>query len=109
MIMEKVQGTELQNIWYSMEDERRTNIISKIVELEKSLVEMRLPACGSIYYKGNSSIETETVDIISDIAPDTFCVGPSTEYLWWYQRRDQLLIHHGPYKRISHSLLLRKS
>jgi O-glycosyl hydrolase len=98
MIMEKAQGTELQNTWYSMEVKQRMDIIGKIVDLEKSLFELRLPASGSIYYKNDPNIRTETVDIVSDIAPNTFCVGPSTEYLWWYQKRDQLAINHGPCK-----------
>lgn len=101
MIMEKAQGTELQNTWYSMEVEQRMDVIGKIVDLEKSLFELRLPASGSIYYKNDPNIKTETVDIVSDIAPNTFSVGPSTEYLWWYQKRDQLAINHGPCKRNS--------
>jgi Phosphotransferase enzyme family len=99
MIMEKVRGAELQNIWYSMEVEQRMNIVGKIVELEKSLFELQLPANGSIYYKDNPDIGMKTVDIVSDIAPNTFCVGPSTEYLWWCQRRDGLAVNHGPCKK----------
>ena len=25
-----------------------------------------------------------------------FCIGPSTEYLWWYQKRDELSANRGP-------------
>ncbi len=98
MIMEKAQGTELQSIWYSMEVEQRMDIVGKIVELEKILFEVPLPASGSIYFKDTLDAKMETVEIVSEIAPNRFCVGPSTEYLWWYQKRDELAIKSGPCK-----------
>jgi hypothetical protein len=84
-----------------MEIEQRMDIVGKSVELEKSLFELLLPASGSIYYKDDPNTQTEAVDIVSDVAPNIFCVGSSMEYPWWHDKRDELAINNGPWKRNS--------
>ena len=96
MIMEKVQGIELQSICYSMDVQQRMNVVGKIVDLEKTLFSIPLPANGSIYFKDTEAIQVaEKVGIVSDMTEDKFCIGPSTEYLWWYQGREKLRVNRG--------------
>ena len=101
MIMEKVQGTDLQKDWYSMTVEQRLHVVQQIVRLERILFEIPLPASGAIYFKDTLPAGTPCVDI-SDSRDDDdliqFCVGPSTEYLWWYCKRAELDADTGPCK-----------
>lgn len=99
MIMEMVPGTGLQETWYSMTVEQRVGMVEKIVDLEKSLFEISLPACGSIYLIDTLPDGTRTVDIPSDqdrSVRNSFCIGPSTELLWWYSNRAELGADGGP-------------
>jgi Phosphotransferase enzyme family len=101
MIMEKVHGTDLRNTWYSMTMSQRLKAVSKIVQLEKALFDISLPACGSIYLKDTLPARTRTVDIQSDMSnkvSSKFCIGPSAEFLWWHSRRAELGAKIGPCK-----------
>jgi hypothetical protein len=86
IITEKVPGNELEETWYTMDLKQRMAIMEKIIKMEKTLFDIQFPANGSIYHKDFLEPGVRSVDI-----PQTnssmlkFCVGPSTEYLWWYQ------------------------
>ncbi|KAF7506025.1 hypothetical protein GJ744_012272 [Endocarpon pusillum] len=100
IIMEKVQGTDLHKTWYSMTVGERLQIVERIVRLERVLFDISLPAYGSIYFKDSLSPGTPTVDIPSHANSDgspRFCIGPSTELLWWYSHRDKLGANSGPW------------
>jgi hypothetical protein len=80
MIMEKVHGTDLRNTWHSMTVSQRLKAVGKIVQLEKALFDISLPACGSIYLKDTLPAGTRTVDIQSHMSNEIsskFCIGPS--------------------------------
>jgi Phosphotransferase enzyme family len=99
MIMEKVPGTGLEQTWYSMTREERFDIVEKIVRLEKALSDIPLPAFGSIYFRDSLPAEIRTVDIPDHMRANgstKFCIGPSTETLWWYSGRTQLEVNMGP-------------
>ena len=101
IIMEKVQGTDLHKTWYSMTVGERLQVVERIVQLERVLFDISLPAYGSIYFKDTLSPGTPTVDIPSYANSDgspRFCIGPSTELLWWYSHRDKLGANSGPCK-----------
>lgn len=101
MIMEKCSGEELSSTWYSMEPPERKVIVEKIVDFESRLSALNLPANGSIYFKDSldASIKTIPVPANHDLpGSDDFCIGPSTEPLWWYQMRDELQVERGPCK-----------
>lgn len=101
MIMERVEGEELESTWYTMSVKERLSVMQKIVDLERKLFAIEFPANGSIYFdssleEGIDRVEIATLPNVKD-AP-RFCIGPSTEYLWWYQNRSELGIHGGPCK-----------
>lgn len=82
-----------------MTRKQRFDVVKSIVRLEKVLFDISLPACGSIYFKDSLPAEASTVDIPScpgcnDVSK--FCIGPSTELLWWYSRRAELDANIGP-------------
>lgn len=49
MVMEKVPGRRLTDIWYELCDKERIKILGEIVDQEAKLFDIRLPAYGSIY------------------------------------------------------------
>lgn len=78
------------------------DVVEKIVDIEKILFAIRFPANGSLYFKESLGANIMTADISPDVShgkTDKFCIGPSTELLWWYQRRDELTVNRGPCKR----------
>ncbi|KAK2879974.1 hypothetical protein FQN49_000700 [Arthroderma sp. PD_2] len=92
IIMEKAKGKELEETWYTMGHDERKSVMEKIVAIESLLFNIELPAYGSLYFTGSLPAGTEVV-----VLPDNnaFCVGPSTEFLWWYHKRDKLKINRG--------------
>ena len=101
IVMERVQGRELAETWYTMTLKERMAVIEKIVDVERILFGVQFPASGSLFFKDSLNAGFKSVDMpennsLKDIGK--FCVGPSTEYLWWYQRRHELATNRGPCK-----------
>lgn len=101
IIMEKVQGKELEHTWYMMTAKERMAAVEKIVDIERMLFAIPFPASGSIYFKDSVGNRTTTIDLPLAVnrKTDRFCIGPSTEFLWWYQRRDELAVNRGTCKK----------
>jgi hypothetical protein len=102
IIMGKVPGKELEHTWYSMTVQEKMDVVEKIVNIEKILFAIQFPASGSLYFKESLDSSIKTVDISPNVdcrELDRFCIGPSTELLWWYQKRDELAVNRGPCKR----------
>lgn len=99
IIMERVQGRELADTWYTMKFEERMAVVGKIVDVEKILFGLRFPASGSLFFKDSLNAGVKSVDMPKNNSlenVDRFCIGPSTEYLWWYQKRNELAANRGP-------------
>ncbi|GAB7348941.1 hypothetical protein MBLNU459_g7627t1 [Dothideomycetes sp. NU459] len=79
ILMAKAQGSELEQTWYTMTIEERSSVMKQIVCLEDKLFQLEFPVNGS------TGEEEE------------FCLGPSTELLWWYKDRDLLNVNRGPW------------
>jgi hypothetical protein len=108
IIMEKVEGKELEHTWYTMAAKERMAVVEKMVDIERMLFAIRFPASGSIYFKDSVGTGTTTIDLplaVNRGKTDRFCIGPSTEFLWWYQRRDELAVNRGPCKKPLHRVL----
>jgi hypothetical protein len=93
ILMEKAQGKELDAIWYTMDSKRRKSMAEGIVSFEALMLKLQFPASGSLYYKGTLPEYVSTVGLQDN---DWFCVGPSTEFMWWYHKRDELETARGP-------------
>lgn len=99
IIMERVQGKELADTWYTMTFQERMAVVENIVDIERILFGIQFPANGSLFFKDSLGVEVKRVDIpennsVKDVSK--FCIGPSTEYLWWYQKRNELAVNRGP-------------
>lgn len=100
IIMAKADGQELEHAWYTMTVHERMNVMESIVDMEKKLFQIRLPASGSLYHTSFLEAQKGVAKIPLDTATakvGEFCIGPSTEYLWWYSGRDALVVKRGPW------------
>ena len=107
IIMERAHGKELADTWYTMTFKERMTMIEKIVEIERTLFDIPFPASGSLFFKDNLDAGVSSVDIPGNSSlkdTDRFCVGPSTEYLWWYQKRNELAANRGPCEHPAYSI-----
>jgi len=99
IIIERTPGKELEDTWYTMTLRERMAVIEKIVNIEKILFDIRFPASRSLFFKDSLDAGVKSVDIPKyDDETDVsgFCIGPSTDYLWWYQNRHELGANYGP-------------
>ncbi|TVY91146.1 Altered inheritance of mitochondria protein, mitochondrial [Lachnellula willkommii] len=98
IIMEKALGKELNSIWYTMTLKERMVIMDKVVRIEQTLFGMQFPANGSIFYKDSLEPGVKSVDLPQTITDSAkFSIGPSTEHLWWFQKRHELSVNNGPW------------
>ncbi|KAK2738840.1 hypothetical protein FQN55_000396 [Onygenales sp. PD_40] len=97
IIMEKARGKLLDETWYTMDVEKRKHLMEKIVDVETRLFEIRLPACGSLYFRDSlpKDVGQSAVDVPGH---EGFCIGPSAEAMWWYHGRDELQANRGPWR-----------
>jgi len=97
MIMEKVNGRDLGDIWYELSEKERLKALSQVGKLESVLFSIPLPAYGSIYHKRDLEVDTRSVDIAGgDSGVAQFCIGPDVAQKWWYDGRGQLPASRGP-------------
>ncbi|KAL4928784.1 uncharacterized protein BDV17DRAFT_263568 [Aspergillus undulatus] len=84
-IMERAPGVGLQTRWLDMNARQRHNLASSFVEIEKNLFDLPLSAIGSIYFKKDLPSELQAAlygrDSDGDQDSDTFCVGPTADYI----------------------------
>jgi hypothetical protein len=96
IIMEKLGGTPLGDMWYSMTPREQHNMMKQIVEWETRLMSSEFPACGSIYYC--KDLPSEKRIPLSSQKDVEFCIGPIAHYSWWHDERSMLNIDGGPCK-----------
>jgi len=99
MLMERLPGKPLSDIWFSLAEEERCHILHKIVLMETKLFANRLPACGSIYYPRDLPNGTPRIDIPE--SDGSLCMGPYASQKWRYGERGNLDIDRGPRKSCS--------
>ena len=101
IIMERVEGRPLADTWPTMTVKQRITIMEQIVRMEKLLFGIYFPASGSLFFNDSlhadiKRVEMPKTDGVEDVG--RFCIGPSTEYMWWYQKRDEITADRGPCK-----------
>ncbi|KFZ20633.1 hypothetical protein V502_03115 [Pseudogymnoascus sp. VKM F-4520 (FW-2644)] len=88
IVMEYVPWRDLSETWQTMTFKERMAIVEKIVHVERILFGVQFPASGSLYFKDFLGADETSVDIPDGAGVTSrakFCVGPSSEYLWWSQ------------------------
>lgn len=99
MFMEFSQGQRLSDIWYALDEAGLKKFISGLVELEARLMNISLPAFGSLYFQRDIPEDAEkkvAVEPGDASSPDSFYVGPSTALHLWHGKRQKLSVDRGP-------------
>ena len=96
MMMEKVAGRQLTDIWYELCDKERVRILGAIVDQEAKLFNVPLPAYGSIYKTSDLPKNIDYAKLKADAVQ--FCVGPDASLGHWFGTRSQLDISRSPGK-----------
>jgi hypothetical protein len=92
--MEKLDGTPLGEIWYTMSLKDQLGIMKQIVEWEARFMSLKFPASGSLYYR-KDVLSGESIPL-SDHGDRDFCIGPIAHYSWWHEKRAALETDRGP-------------
>ncbi|KAL9104654.1 MAG: hypothetical protein Q9163_000397 [Psora crenata] len=102
IIMEKAPGQPLESRWFSLTQKERVRLVTSFVEIERKMFSFTLGCYGSLYYKGRlpSHLQAdlygpETLDESGDTS--RFCIGPTTDYMFWRGRHAQLDLNRGPW------------
>jgi Phosphotransferase enzyme family len=98
IIMEKLEGTTLGDIWFSLNFKERYRIVEQIVQLERKLFSLQLPASGSIYFPNDLTEHERSQSVPFQIQGREFCIGPIAHYGWWHRERGSLECDRGPCK-----------
>ena len=96
MLMERLPGKPLSDVWVSLAEEERCHILHKIVLMETKLFANRFPACGSLYYSRDLPPNSHRIDLPG--SSSGLCMGPYASTRWWYRERGDLDIDRGPRK-----------
>lgn len=99
IVMEKLGGTPLGDIWYSMTPREQHSMMKKIVHWEAQLMSLSFPAYGSIYYC--KDLTSEKKISLPGQKDFEFCIGPISHYSWWHDGRNMLNVDRGPCKSIA--------
>ncbi|KAF8810649.1 hypothetical protein BYT27DRAFT_7185778 [Phlegmacium glaucopus] len=100
IIMEKVEGEPLsRKVWETVD---HVDLVHKLAQLHRPLLDLRFTHYGSIYYKGDiDASQRSTVDFLEtvpegvDISP--FCMGPIARRDFWEDERASMEIDRGPW------------
>ena len=83
-----VEGIQLSDIWFDLEEQDIASITRKFAELESKMMSISFPAGGSLYYPRDLENEVGRPGI--PLEDDSrFCVGPDTSQPLWYGRRSR--------------------
>ncbi|RMY97077.1 hypothetical protein D0862_08241 [Hortaea werneckii] len=94
MVMQRVPGRSLTDIWYELCDRERVKILGKIVDQEAKLFNIPLPAYGSIYKPSDLPNSVGHAKVEADAGQ--FCVGPDVSLEYWFGMRSQIDVSRSP-------------
>lgn len=87
ILMDKVKGVQLSEVWNDMSERQRFNLVKNVVEIEKRLVDIPLSGYGGLYHRAtltdNDSLFFEAINPgqmprkEDDISK--FVIGPTPE------------------------------
>lgn len=95
IIMQKAPGKPLEDRWFHLTQKERVHLIESHIRLERKLLDLRLDGYGSVYHKEALPSKLQ-LDLHAPDNTDRFCIGPTTDYIFWLGRRNELNNHRGP-------------
>ncbi|OAL73986.1 hypothetical protein A7D00_2015 [Trichophyton violaceum] len=106
MLMERVGGRQLSEVWDNMSERQRFNLVKNVVEIERKLVNTPFTGYGSLYYKDayEESYPGYFKAINAEKVPgkenevSRFVIGPTTERAFYADNDEKHNISHGPWE-----------
>ena len=104
IIMEKVVGIELEEVWPAMNIQDRFSLVKAIAGFQKAWASVSFKKFGGLYYAKDleKSIGTEQPLYVdgdgTEIVDEKFAIGPSTGREWIYNGRATIELDRGPCK-----------
>lgn len=96
ILMEKVCGRCLGDVWFSLSDKQRVCILGEIVDQEVKLFDIQLPAYGSVFYPEDLPCHTDQARV--NATNRRHCVGPDVSLKHWFGTRSRLDVPRVPSK-----------
>ncbi|THU92318.1 hypothetical protein K435DRAFT_800562 [Dendrothele bispora CBS 962.96] len=103
IFMEFVNGTNLSEVWFDLEEQEIVSVVGQLVELEAKMMSVCFPAGGILYYA--QDLERMTGKTGIPLKDKRFCVGPDVRLSLWHGRRSHLNVDRGPYKSVESALV----
>ena len=94
IFMEFVNGTNLSDVWFDLEEQEIVSVVGQLVELEAKMMSVCFPAGGSLYYAQDLESVARKAGI--PLKDRRFCVGPDVRVPLWHGRRSHLHVDRGP-------------
>lgn len=98
ILMEKVKGRLLGDIWFTMSERDRIKVLSGIVDIEAKLFALKFPASGSLYYDEDLPSNMDRVPCQFENIAKSTCIGPDTSLKFWHEERSTMDVPRGPCK-----------
>lgn len=101
IVMEKATGKPLEERWFCLTAKEQVRLVTSYVGIERRRFSLSFGAYGSIYYRSSLPPNLQA-DIYTAEAEDKdrdahrFCIGPTSDYMFWRGKRAQLKINRGP-------------
>ncbi|RAK99333.1 phosphotransferase enzyme family protein [Aspergillus ibericus CBS 121593] len=106
IVMERVEGRQLSEVWDDMSEAQRFGLVKSIVAIERKLVKAKFALHGSLYYrdtfpKGRRVAAVERAD---QEGQSRFVLGPTTQRSFWDDEKGALDIDRGPWETVEEYL-----
>ncbi|KAG8759213.1 Phosphotransferase enzyme [Ceratobasidium sp. 428] len=102
MITEKPEGVMLEEVWHTLDVNRKLEVTEQIAAIERALDRGVFPAFGSLYRRADLKKNEPYVSIPGD---DTYVVGCSAASRWWKDGRERFSGLRGPWTSTKDYLL----
>jgi hypothetical protein len=100
ILLERVSGISVRDRWHDFTEKDIKRLALSVSELEGKLFEMNLGAIGSIYYRKDIP-QNQQAPLYADGAvgeeAETFCIGPTADYMFWYKQKATMALDRGPW------------
>ncbi|PWY75735.1 phosphotransferase enzyme family protein [Aspergillus eucalypticola CBS 122712] len=95
IIMEKVQGQQLSEVWDTMSEAQRFRLVRNLVHIERRLMEAKFTQHGSLYYR-DTFPRGRSIAALPGLSKYVF--GPTTQRSFWEDEVENLDIDRGPWE-----------